>query len=96
MLSWFTGSTLLGSAAITADPTVTTGGLVIAGLSFVGYFIRHQQGEIKRLTERLDEAKKQSEKREEEARLQSEKREAEIRDLRHQLADLQKKTKTTP
>ncbi len=64
MISWYAGSTLLGSAAIATDPTYTTGGLVIAGLTFIGIFIKHQQMEIKRLTERLDEAKARGEKRE--------------------------------
>ncbi len=74
MISWYTGSILLGSAALSADPTYTTGGIAIAGLTFIGIFIKHQQMEIKRLTERLDEAKARSEQRE-----------VQIAELRHEL-----------
>ncbi len=81
MVSWYTGSILLGSAALSADSTYTTGGLAIAGLTFIGIFIKHQQMEIKRLTERLDEAK-----------LRSEQRAAQIAELRHELNALKQNT----
>ncbi len=64
MNSGVIGMSLLGSGALVADPSLTTGGLVVAGLGFVIWFIKHQNSEIRRLTERLDEAKLRSDKRE--------------------------------
>ncbi len=63
MISWYAGSTLFVFYDMATYEIYTTGGLVIAGLTFIGIFIKHQQMEIKRLTERLDEAKARGEKR---------------------------------
>ncbi len=75
------GGGLLGSAAIASDATLTTGGIVVTGAAFVGIFIRHLLAEIKRLTERLDEAKERSDKRE-----------AQIEELRRELREIKKCT----
>ncbi len=72
------GGGLLGSAAIASDSTLATGGIVLTGLGFVAVFIRHLLAEIKRLTERLDEAKARSDRREE----QMEELRRELREIR--------------
>ncbi len=55
---------MLGSAAVMTNPSWQVIALVITGVGAVGWFIKHQQSEIKRLTERLDEAKERSDRRE--------------------------------
>ncbi len=73
------GLGILGSTAIASDTTLATGGVVVTGLGFIAVFIRHLLAEIKRLTERLDEAKERSDKRE-----------AQIEELRRQLLEIKK------
>ncbi len=77
------GSGMLGSAAVMTNPSWQVIALVISGVGAVGWFIKHQQAEIKRLTERLDEAKERSEKRE----VQIDELRQEIYQLRKEVAD---------
>ncbi len=81
LTSGILGAFLLGTSAIASDATIVTGGVVATGLGFVGIFIRHLLAEIKRLTERLDEAKERSDKRE-----------AQIEELRRELREIKKCT----
>ncbi len=83
MNSGIIGSGMLGSAAMLANPSWQVITLVIAGMGAVGWFIKHQQSEIKRLTKRLDEAKDRSDGRE----AQIEGLRKEIFNLRKEIAD---------